>query len=150
MLPRPAKLAMAILLMTLSVPAGATDAETGQALTGYPDGQAAWLADEDTVRVAYQSESYGTMSNETYRWVMDSGAEFTGSHIHAVDYDRAGLAGGAATLQGGNDVVLTVDLDGTQRLHDPLPQRGVRKVVVESATVELHLTGAGIEADTGH
>jgi predicted methyltransferase len=32
MLTRPAKLAMAILLMTLSVPAGATDAETGQAL----------------------------------------------------------------------------------------------------------------------
>jgi hypothetical protein len=37
---------------------GEVDAETGMALTGYPDGNAAWLADEDTVRVAYQSESY--------------------------------------------------------------------------------------------
>jgi len=32
---------------------GEVDAETGMALTGYPDGQAAWLHDDDTVRVAY-------------------------------------------------------------------------------------------------
>ena len=71
---------------------GEVDSANGRGLTGYPDGQAAWLADEDTVRVAYQSESYATMSSETYPWVMDSGAEFTGSHIHTIDYDRAGLA----------------------------------------------------------
>ena len=71
---------------------GEIDAVTGKALTGYPDGQAAWLADEDTVRVVYQSESYATMSSETYGWEMSSGAKFTGSHIHAIDYDRAGLA----------------------------------------------------------
>ncbi|NBQ02796.1 MAG: calcium-binding protein, partial [Opitutae bacterium] len=40
---------------------GEYDAVTGRVLTGYPDGQAAWLADEDTIRVAYQSESYATM-----------------------------------------------------------------------------------------
>ncbi|MEB3232310.1 MAG: hypothetical protein VKJ64_14975, partial [Leptolyngbyaceae bacterium] len=71
---------------------GEVDPETGEALTGYPDGQAAWLLDEDTVRVAYQSESYATMSNETYAWVMESGATFTGSHIHTIDYDRAAFA----------------------------------------------------------
>ena len=71
---------------------GEVDAANGIGLTGYPDGQAAWLADDDTVRVAYQSESYATMSNETYPWVMDSGANFTGSHIHTLDYDRAGLS----------------------------------------------------------
>jgi hypothetical protein len=71
---------------------GEVDAETGLVLTGYPDGHAAWLADEETVRVVYQSESYATMSNETYGWVMDSGVAFTGSHIHAIDYDRSGLA----------------------------------------------------------
>ena len=71
---------------------GEVDAETGMALTGWPDGNAAWLADEDTVRVAYQSESYATMSSETYGWEMDSGVTFTGSHIHFIDYDRAGLA----------------------------------------------------------
>lgn len=71
---------------------GEVDQETGNALTGYPDGQAAWLADDETVRVAYQSESYATMSNETYGWEMDSGVKFTGSHIHTIDYDRAGLA----------------------------------------------------------
>lgn len=72
---------------------GELDAESGLGLTGYPDGHAAWLADEDTVRVAYQSESSATMSNETYPWLMDSGAAFTGSHIHVIDYDRAGLSG---------------------------------------------------------
>ena len=71
---------------------GEVDAETGMALTGYPDGHAAWLADPATVRVAYQSESYATMSNETYPQEMTSGATFTGSHVHTIDYDRAGLA----------------------------------------------------------
>ncbi|MEX1344845.1 MAG: calcium-binding protein [Candidatus Limnocylindrales bacterium] len=71
---------------------GEMDAENGLGLTGYPDGHAAWLADDETVRAAYQSESYATMSSETYPWVMDSGASFTGSHIHTIDYDRAGLA----------------------------------------------------------
>ena len=71
---------------------GEIDPANGHVLTGYPDGQAAWLTDEDTVRVAYQSESYGTLSSETYPWVMDSGATFTGSHIHTIDYDRAAFA----------------------------------------------------------
>ena len=74
---------------------GEIDPSNGLALTGYPDGQAAWLLDEDTVRLAYQSESYGTLESsegETYPWVMDSGATFTGSHIHTIDYDRAGFA----------------------------------------------------------
>ncbi|MEL6550297.1 MAG: calcium-binding protein [Pseudomonadota bacterium] len=71
---------------------GEVDADTGMALTGWPDGNAAWLQDEDTVRVAYQSESYATMSTETYGWEMESGVKFTGSHIHTLDYDRAGLA----------------------------------------------------------
>ena len=63
---------------------GEYDVNNGQVLTGYPDGQAAWLADDDTVRVAYQSESYATMSSETYPWVMANGASFTGSHIHTI------------------------------------------------------------------
>lgn len=76
---------------------GEADAETGNVLTGYPDGQAAWLADEDTVRFTYQSESYATMGRapnpETYPWDMANGVSFTGSHIHTIDYDRAGFAG---------------------------------------------------------
>jgi 2',3'-cyclic-nucleotide 2'-phosphodiesterase (5'-nucleotidase family)/DNA-binding beta-propeller fold protein YncE len=71
---------------------GEVDPNTGYALTGYPDGQAAWLLDEDTVRVAYQSESYGTLSSETYPWEMESGVTFTGSHIHVIDYNRAKFA----------------------------------------------------------
>lgn len=67
---------------------GEYDPATGNSLTGYPDGQAAWLVDEDTIRVAYQSESYSTMSNETYPWEMKSGVTFTGSHIHTIDYNR--------------------------------------------------------------
>ncbi len=75
---------------------GEIDKENGQALTGYPDGQAAWLADEDTVRVTYQSESYATMGSapapETYPWAMENGVTFSGSHIHTIDYDRAAFA----------------------------------------------------------
>ncbi len=74
---------------------GEIDPDNGHVLTGYPDGQAAWLLDEDTVRVAYQSESYATLTaseGETYAWVMDSGATFTGSHVHTIDYDRESFA----------------------------------------------------------
>ena len=71
---------------------GEVDPNSGDVLTGYPDGQAAWLADENTVRMVYQSESYGTMSNETYPWPMQSGATFTGSHVHTIDYERDGLS----------------------------------------------------------
>ncbi|MGF1457674.1 MAG: hypothetical protein ACFBSG_01465, partial [Leptolyngbyaceae cyanobacterium] len=74
---------------------GEIDPNNGHVLTGYPDGQAAWLQDEDTIRVAYQSESYATLTSseaETYGWVMDSGVSFTGSHVHTIDYDRAAFA----------------------------------------------------------
>lgn len=71
---------------------GEYDAETGHVLTGWPDGDAAWLADEDTIRVAYQSESYATGSWETYPSTMMSGVTFTGSKIHYIDYDRAKFA----------------------------------------------------------
>ena len=71
---------------------GEVDPTTKKALTGWPDGNAAWLKEDDTVRVAYQSESYATMSNETYGWRMESGVTFTGSHIHTLDYDREKFA----------------------------------------------------------
>lgn len=87
---------------------GEVDAESGMALTGYPDGQAAWLADNDTVRVAYQSESYATMGSapkpETYPWVMANGVSFTGSHIHTIDFDRAAFAG----FMGNDDAAATM------------------------------------------
>ncbi len=83
---------------------GEVDATTGMALTGWPDGHAAWLVDEDTVQIAYQSESYATMSTETYGWEMASGVKFTGSHVHTINYDRAGLAG----FLGNDDAASTI------------------------------------------
>ena len=71
---------------------GEVNPTTGKVLTGYPDGNAAWLLDNDTIRVVYQSESYATMSSQTYGWVMNSGVKFTGSHIHTIDYNRAKFA----------------------------------------------------------
>lgn len=76
---------------------GEVDAITNQGLTGYPDGNAAWLRDFDTVRVAYQSESYAhiygrTPAPETYPQAMKTGVTFSGSKIHAIDYNRAGFA----------------------------------------------------------
>lgn len=92
---------------------GEVDAETGKSLTGYPDGHAAWLADEATVRVGYQSESYATMSHETYPWEMASGATFTGSHIHVIDYEREGLADFLA-----NDAAASTIVEGSDHLFD--------------------------------
>ena len=76
---------------------GEVDAKTKQGLTGYPDGQAAWLLDDDTVRVAYQSESYAhiygrTPAPETYPQEMETGVTFSGSKIHTIDYSRDAFA----------------------------------------------------------
>lgn len=79
---------------------GEVDAKTKQGLTGYPDGQAAWLLDDDTVRVAYQSESYanvtgyrtGVADGETYARELKTGVTFTGSRIHTIDYARDAFA----------------------------------------------------------
>lgn len=75
---------------------GEVNPQTNKALTGYPDGQAAWLADNETVRVVYQSESYATMGRapnpETYPWEMENGVSFSGSHIHTIDYNREQFA----------------------------------------------------------
>jgi len=71
---------------------GEVDPVTNMAITGWPDGNAAWLKDDATIRLVYQSESYATNSNETYGWLMESGVKFTGSHIHTIDYDRAKFA----------------------------------------------------------
>ena len=38
---------------------GELDWKSKMPFTGYPDGNAAWLRDDSTVSVAYQSESYG-------------------------------------------------------------------------------------------
>jgi Ca2+-binding RTX toxin-like protein len=85
---------------------GEVDPVTNKALTGYPDGNAAWLKDDNTIRVAYQSESYATMSNETYGWEMESGVTFTGSHIHTIDYDRAKFADFLKNDSPASDMVL--------------------------------------------
>ncbi|TLP49141.1 calcium-binding protein [Cohaesibacter sp. CAU 1516] len=71
---------------------GEVDKMSGQPLTGYPDGHSAWLIDENTVRIAYQSESYGPMSSETVAQKMATGATFTGSQVHVIDFDRIELA----------------------------------------------------------
>ena len=62
-------------------------------LTGVPDGMGAYLLDASTIRVIFQSESYGPMYWETYPFaVASTGATFTGSHVQYVDYDRTLLA----------------------------------------------------------
>ena len=71
---------------------GEVDASTGTPLTGYPDGQAAYLLDNDTIRVIYQSESYGTMSSETAAQQLANGTGQTGSQIHYIDYNRSQFA----------------------------------------------------------
>jgi hypothetical protein len=74
---------------------GEIDKETGHMLVGVPDGMGTYLLDDDTVRVVFQSESYGPLSaQESYPFIVNekSGASFTGSHVMYVDYDREMLS----------------------------------------------------------
>jgi hypothetical protein len=76
---------------------GEYDTNTGHMLVGVPDGMGAYLKDAATVRIIFQSESYGPVSgtDDSYPWVVNaatSGATFTGSHVQYIDYDREKLA----------------------------------------------------------
>mgnify|MGYP000844124088 FL=1 len=73
---------------------GEYEPSTGYMLVGVPDGMGAYLLDSTTVRIIWQSESYGTFSTfESFPFIVNpNGASFTGSHVMYVDYDRAGLA----------------------------------------------------------
>lgn len=65
------------------------DSTYGLKITGTPDGVGAYLADDKTVRVVVQSEGYGPIRIESYKFpVNDGAATFGGSHIQYVDYDR--------------------------------------------------------------
>eukprot|EP00406_Dinophysis_acuminata_P007158 CAMPEP_0179231102 /NCGR_PEP_ID=MMETSP0797-20121207/11171_1 /TAXON_ID=47934 /ORGANISM="Dinophysis acuminata, Strain DAEP01" /LENGTH=764 /DNA_ID=CAMNT_0020938181 /DNA_START=98 /DNA_END=2392 /DNA_ORIENTATION=+ len=80
---------------------GEFDKNTGFMLVGVPDGMGAYLKDSSTVRLIFQSESYGPINwwssvqgaFDSYPYTVNSnGASFTGSHVMYVDYDRAMLA----------------------------------------------------------
>lgn len=61
----------------------------GQKLVGVPDGMGAYLVDEETVRVVFQSESYGPIRQESFPVKMnDDTFTMGGSHVQYVDYDR--------------------------------------------------------------
>jgi hypothetical protein len=118
---------------------GEVDAVSGLALTGYPDGQAAWLADNETVRVVYQSESYATMGSapqpETYPWKMKNGVSFTGSHIHTIDYDRAGFADFMNSKNAAKDMVT-----GSGKLFDTV-YNGFGEIVSAPSFDPAYLSG---------
>ena len=110
------------------------------ALTGYPDGNAAWLKDDDTVRVVYQSKSYGTLGSsydpETWPHELESGVTFTGSKIHYIDYDRTAFAdfmsSGIAASEMVKEVVfcmIKLIIFLAKRLHLKIP---IRPISVQS------------------
>ena len=118
---------------------GEIDAESGLALTGYPDGQAAMLADDNTIRVIYQSESYATMGRapqpETYPWQMKNGVTFTGSHIHTIDYDRAKFANFMKNNKSAKDMV-----KGSGKLFDTV-YNGFGEIVSAPSFDPAYLSG---------
>merc|ERR1719487_2575472 len=84
---------------------GEVDKDHGYPVTGWPDGNAAWLVDENTVRVVYQSESYGMMSTPTRPSIMKSGASVTGSQVHTIDVDRSMLVDFLTGDNKGSDII---------------------------------------------
>lgn len=73
---------------------GEYDKASGYMPVGVPDGMGAMLKDASTVRVIWQAESYGYISQGvSYPMSVNSGATaFTGSHIAYVDYDRTAMS----------------------------------------------------------
>ena len=73
------------------VTVGEYDKTTGYMPVGVPDGMGAMLKDANTVRVVWQAESYGYISQgASYPLKVNSDATaFTGSHVAYIDYDRA-------------------------------------------------------------
>jgi len=84
---------------------GEVDKDTGYPMTGWPDGNAAWLLDDSTVRLVYQSESYGMMSTPTRPSFLTSGATVTGSQVHTVDVSRSGLVDFLTGNSKGSDII---------------------------------------------
>jgi len=69
--------------------------KTGYMLVGVPDGMGAYLLDSTTVRIVFQSESYGPTSStdDSYPWMVNANnAAFTGSHVSAHELPLAFLA----------------------------------------------------------
>jgi hypothetical protein len=66
----------------------------GKFHVGVPDGQGAYLLNDETVRIIVQSESYGPVSSfESFPWPVNGGAgSFTGSHVQYIDVDREMLS----------------------------------------------------------
>ena len=72
---------------------GEFDTCSGEVVVGVPDGLGAYLANDDTVRLLVQSESYGPLRYESYPFpVNNKAATFTGSHVQYADYDRKKLS----------------------------------------------------------
>ena len=81
---------------------GEYDPTSGYMLVGVPDGMGAYLKDKDTVRIIYQSESYGPINwwcrevacGDSFPFIVNeaTGASFTGSHVMYIDYNREALA----------------------------------------------------------
>ena len=75
-------------IMTMGERSVCEDSE-GQKLVGVPDGMGAYLVDDDTVRVVFQSESYGPIRQESFPVKMnDDTFTMGGSHVQYVDYER--------------------------------------------------------------
>ena len=83
------------------------DDNYGFKIAGPPDGVGAYLADDHTLRVVVQSESYGPLrGKESFHFkVNDDAAEITGSHIQYVDYDRSAFSTFMESDQPASDMV---------------------------------------------
>jgi hypothetical protein len=67
---------------------GEHDVSSGYVPVGVPDGVGIMKTEQDTVRMIYQSESYGNLEagRSWFQEVNYNGAKFTGSHVTYVDY----------------------------------------------------------------
>lgn len=81
----------------------------GQKLVGVPDGVGAYLTDDSTVRLIFQSESYGPLRYESFPIPMNDGSFLMGgSQVQYIDYDRSMMDGFMSYDGPASDMVVDV------------------------------------------
>lgn len=81
----------------------------GKKIVGVPDGLGAYLPDDDTLRLVFQSESYGPLRYESWAYPINDGAAFMGgSHVQYIDYDREMMTGFMESSEPASSMVVGV------------------------------------------
>jgi len=121
------------------------DSTYGEKIAGTPDGLGAYLPDDKTLRVIVQSEGYGPLRIESYKFpVNDGAATFGGSHIQYVDYDRTNFARFMSSDMPASDMVVGMG-EMVERVFNLKGEPVGKRNGWSETTVGAHYSNTGME-----